>query len=359
MTSLDYIQNLCIQKTRMQMYRKAPVRFELVSPYTNTNYSKQEYDMRRKAEILKYSNASSKTNSLTKKQKFALTMNSNPRQMKKAQLFSNNQCSTDGLILVPTSSSNVPGPVINLYEDNNVPLIYYKTERVYSILEDKSGLTWEVLPKTDVECPDDINKQIFTLILYSNIIYKTYSFNISFPIVLSCFGYVNINNNDALVGQLMKLRLRIYNIKLNTNYNSNVIQTITTTEPGLYFDFYVNGKTNPGSFKITKYIGNVIFNNLNLYTEPNFIYDFSITFDSIMSSTNNGGFSEKTLFSLTNSGLPEDGGTYKTIFVNPKSIPSQPTADSNSMNYVNNCVFLSTTGSSQVNNGFQFISTTI
>ena len=32
----------------------SPVRFELISPYTDSNYTQKQLDMRRKVEILKY-----------------------------------------------------------------------------------------------------------------------------------------------------------------------------------------------------------------------------------------------------------------------------------------------------------------
>lgn len=330
---MDEITNLCLQKRRMQMYRKAPVRFELISPYSNPAFTKQDYDMRRKAEILKYSNSSSKTNSLTKKQKFALIMNSNPTQTKKAQLFSNNQCSNEGLILVPTSSSDVPGPVINLYEDNQVTLYNYNNnDRVYAIAEEVDTMQWETFVESNVECPHITEKPIFTLVIRKNITEKSYTYSITFPLTMAISGQVLSTATN------IPLRAYVYNVKLFIYYNSSRVRSYVITEPGLYIDFNVNGNTSPGNFNITKYIGNIIFTNVSLFTEPNYIYDFSLTFDMLMSSTNNT-FNETTFFG--------QNGATKIMYVNPTISES-----------ISNSTFVATSGSGFVNNGFQFVSTT-
>ena len=130
-----YNQLLCAQltaKRQLQLTTVPPARIELqTTPYTN--YTKYQLDMRRKAEILKYSPnvQSNQTNNMTKAQKWAGVVNRNGpvKQSRINALINNpnNPCPNDALIPIPTSSSDVPGPIIQLFEDESVPLYNYST----------------------------------------------------------------------------------------------------------------------------------------------------------------------------------------------------------------------------------------
>jgi hypothetical protein len=130
-----YNQLLCAQitaKRQLQLTTIPPARIELQNtPYTN--YTKYELDMRRKAEILKYnSNAqSNQTNNMTRSQKWSGIVNGNgPVKQSRINALINNpntQCPNDALIPTPTSSSDVPGPIIQLIDDESVPLYNYST----------------------------------------------------------------------------------------------------------------------------------------------------------------------------------------------------------------------------------------
>ena len=67
------------QKKQFALFNVAPPRAETISPYDNPNLTKAQLDMRRKAEILKYSNnrQNTKTNNLTKKQHWAMLARGN------------------------------------------------------------------------------------------------------------------------------------------------------------------------------------------------------------------------------------------------------------------------------------------
>lgn len=139
-----YNQLLCAQltaKRQLQLTTIPPTRVELQkTPYTD--YTKYQLDMRRKAEILKYNSNSqgSKTNNMTKAQKWAGVVNGNgPVKQSRINALinsnNNNSCPNDALIPTPTSSSDVPGPIILLIDDETVPLYNYnKNVDPYSIL---------------------------------------------------------------------------------------------------------------------------------------------------------------------------------------------------------------------------------
>ena len=121
-----FFSQICINRRNSQLNNIPPPRFDnlLTSPYLpeNGGFTQKQLDMRRKAEILTYnSNRMLKTNSLTKSQKFSTIAKNNLTNIP----VYNNKCFTNEngqFILTPTSSCDVPGPTILLYNDQNIPL---------------------------------------------------------------------------------------------------------------------------------------------------------------------------------------------------------------------------------------------
>lgn len=114
-------------RSNLYLFQKPQARYTLLSPYfsdssTNAPFNKQQFDldMRRKAEILKYDKQSSQTNNLTNSQKWS-KMASAKRVMRRTP--DSTSCVN---MLVPTSSSGVPGPIVYLYEDPSMNLYNYK-----------------------------------------------------------------------------------------------------------------------------------------------------------------------------------------------------------------------------------------
>lgn len=98
-------------------------RLELqTNPYTS--FTKQQLDMRRKAEILKYNptRSNSQTNASNQKEKFSQIMRGSYKQ-----------CQVDTPSkLVSTTASDVPGPPMYLYEDPNVKLYNYRNDFTFA-----------------------------------------------------------------------------------------------------------------------------------------------------------------------------------------------------------------------------------
>jgi len=106
---------------------------------SNTFLTNPAIEMRRKAEILKYKQNSS---GLTKNQYISLLAKGNGPLAKRAWGNQSDNstnpnisglsqdgntliCNSDSIISAPTSSSNVPGPIMNLYYNPNTPLVGY------------------------------------------------------------------------------------------------------------------------------------------------------------------------------------------------------------------------------------------
>ena len=129
----------CQQRKLRMQFHVPNSRVNTISPYTDTNLTKFELDMRRKAEILKHtgSQKSNQVNKLTKAQLFAQVIRGySPVQKTIGKIFNQTYCDSS-MNLVLTSSSDVPGPIRSLYLDQSIPLYNYATpdnsfsEKVY------------------------------------------------------------------------------------------------------------------------------------------------------------------------------------------------------------------------------------
>jgi len=120
---------------------------------TSIYISPQDLDMRRKAEIFKYKQNSSNE---TKKQKYALAAKginiykkqrwatqsqtyTDPNIEKLPQVGNTLQCLNNNIIKSsPTTNNDVPGPIIQISYDKNIPLTNYITRRIYTF----NGTKW-------------------------------------------------------------------------------------------------------------------------------------------------------------------------------------------------------------------------
>jgi hypothetical protein len=129
MSNTDFFNTFCaLRKQKMLTNIPTPPRVELQpSPYER-GFTQEQLNMRRKYEILQYSaNAqSTQTNNLTKKQQYSLSVRGYGQEQRYsvAALAQMENCP---IPQVPTTHSNVPGPSILLYKDDNVPLYNYQT----------------------------------------------------------------------------------------------------------------------------------------------------------------------------------------------------------------------------------------
>jgi len=124
-----FFAQICLNRRNAQLTNVPPPRYDnlAVSPYLleNGGFTREVLDMRRKSEILTYnSNRLLKVNSMTKSQKYE-TLVKTP--ITNVPVYKN-QCFTDekgNLIKTPSSSCDVPGDIIMLYNDVTVPLYMF------------------------------------------------------------------------------------------------------------------------------------------------------------------------------------------------------------------------------------------
>jgi hypothetical protein len=266
----------------MQLLNIPPTRYTPVSPYPAFTYS--QLDMRRKAEILKYSakNTDTKTNNFTKSERWKQLVSGNYQRRSIPQYdilhaINNNNilnCSSNSSLLVPTSSSGIPGPVVYLHEDPNIPLYNYNVVRSYSILNENNFQKWNTNAYNDIICSNGKETLLTLLGIRQYIDKPTYTFNIQTSVGIYVSGIVNT------VGYSTLLSFSISNITCKIYYNDNAVLTPTVINSDLALtNLNVNiGSSQTGHFNASLHVGNITINNFNLNTLNNMAYDIKLTF---------------------------------------------------------------------------------
>lgn len=300
--------NLLDQKNRFQLLNIPPNRYnnlannpyEQKNPTTGEFFTKNQLDMRRKVEILKYSanQSSTQTNNFTKAQIYAQIVSGKYQQRTYPPSYI--QANTENNILkpcpigpgTPSGSCDVPGPIVYLYEDTSIPLYNFNTniDSNYGILT--QGINpydrlWNYTELIDVILPFfDTYYSTITNIFVTSSDFPITTFYLKTPIALNISGSLqefitSYSDPDAI-------RIKISNINTNIKYSfSNV--ALKNNPSYVYnnnaIDMSLN-LTNSSSFNGSCYFGMLEINNLTLPTKKGFIYDiqvninYSITFPS-------------------------------------------------------------------------------
>jgi hypothetical protein len=362
------LQSLCQQRSKQLLFNKPQPRYDPLSPYNGT-YTKFQLDMRRKAEVLKYSNnaSSTKTNNLTKAErwsqiargnsnfqssnfptinltlldyqgnysniivKYPDTIETRPTlqyildntgnqilDINAYQIVGNsgyyyinkiiggalNQCINDKILQTPTSSSGVPGPVINLIDDESVPLYNYNNNvNAYSFdsstVQDK---LWLYNPTSDIFLLNGNSTNILSMMISNIVNQQSNIFTLKFPVSLYVTG-TNISSNVLLdpsnnLYNFTDLNIEIQSINFTVKYNNTPIQFANppiisisgsplTYTNGTYsvnntqMNFNINFQQTPTSstdyYTAKLYVGYMTISNINLLTKPGYVYDFYLT----------------------------------------------------------------------------------
>lgn len=277
------VANICQQRARGRLLRIPPSRFTPVNPYPQ--FTQFQLNMRRKAEILTYSNTQSngKTNNLTKAQQYARVISGSTRL--NVTNANNNGCPVDKYRPTPSSSSDVPGGLM-LYQDPAVPLYRFQSDQTRSYgIENEANPTepWQTFTMNDISMSSSTHW--FTL-LYTNVTPIGYDiYNVSTPIsfVLRSLQpttpiqssvvftvstiYVDVFYNDILMATNDMTKISSAKsstpIKLSTN----------DTQAGFDAPFHIQFATTSNNIRATFYAGIIHIYSLMLFANPGFIYD--------------------------------------------------------------------------------------
>lgn len=337
MSTIDIdLNSICQQRKRALLYTVPPTRYNPENIYTKyPQFTKYQFDMRRKAEILSYnpSASSTQTNNITKREKFVNIMkgiNANkdgsyqdivlnqtdicgnystlivkyPDSYITEQVLVSNDiclnpiyrtvynvipngrlkpvCNTD-LIPQPTSSSNVPGPIMYLIKDPDVPLYNYSLKtNAYGIINSKPLDPWVTFTEEDIVFNNSIMNKLFTLSIQSTINDYAYNFDFKTPIYLFFNGSPNVAFSD--ITRTITNKISISDITLNVLYNNDDVKStksISITPKSHFSTTEFNIELVEGStilpFSGGIYLGMLYVSNLYLYTQPGYIYDINLT----------------------------------------------------------------------------------
>lgn len=237
-----------------------PVRYEgVASPYLQTITTKgrpptqQELDMRRKAEILQYNkNNNSK---LTSKQKYTQIVSA-VRTRRGARDASGNDCPNDLYIPTPSSSSGVPGPVVMLTYDPEIPLYNYadntsiNSETVYPTQAWSYSIANDILTDNN-----EMTDLLRIAIIKPND--TTIRLSITIPVGVRVVGTANTT-----------VALNSFSVEIT--YNKVPLSIV---EPAIVIDAPTITITPTGSsFEATRYLGTAVITDLRLPAYAGYIF---------------------------------------------------------------------------------------
>ena len=240
----------CYFRSLRMTYTNPPPRLNLTSPYpANT---KEELDMRRKAEVLKHQGPQKSTqmNTLTKNQKFAQVVRGyNPVQ----KALRTNRYTLEQMAYCDSSnnrtlssSSDVPGKPVLLYMDRSIPLYNYVNEyRTYSNQPKPVGeaLPWRFFANEEAtSIVSDVETNIGVLEILKDIPSDVSAFTINIP-------GTNLSSNDVIL-----LKVKFANQEIADINQPSMKPTFT--------------------YVITPY--NIYISNIQLYTIDGYFYEFFV-----------------------------------------------------------------------------------
>lgn len=319
-SSILDITQLCIQRTRRQLLMTPPPRLEVLSPYPQ--YTTIQLSMRRKAEVLSYSSASSnsKTNNLSKSERFAQLVHGQTQRRSFSQELLQNlsqgriSCPLDRTHPSLTSACDVPGPIQILQFDPTIPLYNYAGVTTNAVSETNRASEndlFRVIPSTSpLSIPSNqMSGIVGTLFLQKTFENNLYTFRIHTPITLSIQGYSSTLLN-SIVCTLTNVYIYVYynEIVIATNdpsFTSSSLSSSSISIPIVTLPTpHQVSLTNIGtSWNGTLYLGN-IETEVSLYAQPGFIYD--IQYKPILTT------SSPSLVNYTGLIFNDDRGNLKT-----------------------------------------------
>jgi hypothetical protein len=307
-----------LKSLSMALYLTLPPRLETKNPYLlYPQYKQRDFDMRRKAEILKYKKSSTQSNSaLTVAQKWSKLVNPYTKSKNSYNniiLYQNdgsgnyfpivvkwpdtytisqsiigydvneNPIYMDVYNIIPgqrlrpcpsniptlSSSCGVPGPITTLYLDETVPLIYYNTNvNAYGIGNSSYTDPWTTVTKNNIFFSDSVNNLFMNLLINNSINNYAYTFTIKTPISVY---FTATLNPDIPAGNiyLPNNSLSIQGVNIFTFYNGAqiVYQTTPTFSIDHEQDIRFDISFNSGFVSSTSYdshgilIDNSYYNN--------------------------------------------------------------------------------------------------
>lgn len=228
-------------------------------------YTKEQLDMRRKAEVLQYRKTGSQTGNLSKKGKYA-------------KLFTvagnNSICPLDLYLPTPSSSSNVPGSQITLKYNESVPLYNYASNADnYANLNPDDNEQFDLYSDNNILVTNGQTVKVATLLI-NNPTKSLSTFTVTIPIGL----YASANISGLTI---YDASFSIPAITFGAYYNGSLVPgtSVTTTNFSNKIVRVISNTSNT-TFSGVTYIGG-LSTTFTLSTEKGFVYEFRMSAISI------------------------------------------------------------------------------
>jgi hypothetical protein len=297
------------QKLRQQLNNIPPVRYnnlannpyKKINPATGQPYTPFDLNMRRKAEILKYSSnrMPTQTNSLTKAQRFAQAVNGSYQQRTYSQTYIAENtvngvlqdCPSGVIVKTPSSASGVPGNML-LYDDPAIPLynLINTTNTPYGLLNqvaDPYAIPWNYGYTANVSTE---TSTIFTLYMF-NVASPTYRFSFTTPLSIQFSGHylsgITTAPNSSFMIQVNKISLVVL-----YSYSAMTLSPIYTRQYNT--SIQVDVSSNASTFNGTCFFDNVTVSNIVLPVALGYIYDFQLSVSYNILPNNNFSLNYET-----------------------------------------------------------------
>ena len=262
----------CAQRELYLSFRQHGPRVETVSPYPQNTIL--QLDMRRKVEILKYKKQTSNSNVSTKAQKWKQVV----RLSQKNPMSSKNiPCPSDALMPTPSSSCDIPGPIITLQYDPKVPLYKYgySPER-YNLVNPPNNIDYTTFEVSDGEFPQSTSSPLCYLVL-KNPTKTMYNYQFQMPISIYFTGYKDIASMNQNVSYI---NVTLFNAACEIRFNNLVVPNMNPViDKSNIISLLISVKDSIGYFEATSYVGLINVTNIILPAQSQYVYEFDMTFN--------------------------------------------------------------------------------
>lgn len=244
-------------------------------------------------------------------------------------IYNVGECASDLYLPTPTTSSNVPGPIINLQYEKNVPLYNYSSVNNNALIEDTNEeKPWIFSSSNNIVALSNSPETLFTLSIgvtdnFFNL------FNFSTPIKFFMNGY---NTNLTPITEEIKIRsIYVTAVFADTSIPNLTYQINSSDFTSINSSFTIAETSSSEYFEIVQYLGMLNITNLRLSTQFGFVYQLKINFNI------NTDFQGRNNYNNVNIGVymnTTDGlSTHTSNITPPASISTSHSAFSISSEY--------------------------
>ena len=266
------LNNNCQQRTIYLTHQTPNIRFNPISPYPA--YTKFELDMRRKAEILKNNKNDGNIANLSKAERWS-KLNTNQRTFSKRAVVN---C-PNVIVYTPTTSSDVPGPVMDLFLDRTIPLYNYLSNdyRTYELNFKANDVNYNIIANNDIFFNQDLSSN-FLYMIFTNPTNFSYTFSFNSPMSILIKG-IKLTVPPKNSVRARNVNVAISKIAFSVFYgNANIIPLSIPVITAPVSDMLLSLSLTQGNFYASKYVGNLLVENLTLSAQPEITYTFFFSF---------------------------------------------------------------------------------